>query len=113
MASINQQQQSHIVLTKYRRPKSQKVGNFEMVIKANILRGEQCIVLRGHREDMWQFLLNLKLKLSETNSELKHHLDAPSTKNTTYISPLTENELIQIISYIFSLVKSLDTKTLS
>ena len=31
-----------------------------MVIKTNILRGEQCIVLRGHRENMWQFLLNFR-----------------------------------------------------
>ena len=40
----------------------------------------------------------LKL-LSETNSDLKHHLDAPSARNATYISPYIQNELIEIISY--------------
>ena len=74
------------------------------VIKTIILCGKQCIALRGHREDInsnnncGNFLAILKL-LSETNSELKDHLDAPSAKNATYISPGIQNELIHIISY--------------
>ena len=75
------------------------------VIKTIILCGKQCIALRGHREDIHNssnncgnFLAILKL-LSETNSDLKHHLDAPSARNATYISPYIQNELIEIISY--------------
>ena len=75
------------------------------MIKTIILCGKQCIALRGHREDIHNssnncgnFLAILKL-LSETNSDLKHHLDAPSARNATYISPYIQNELIEIISY--------------
>ena len=73
-------------------------------IKTIILCGKQCIALRGHREDInsnnncGNFLAILKL-LSETNSELKDHLDVPSAKNATYISPGIQNKLIHIISY--------------
>ena len=55
------------------------------VMKTIVLCGKQCIALRGHREDInsnnncGDFLAILKL-LSETNSELKNHLDAPSVK---------------------------------
>ena len=62
------------------------------VIKTTTLCGKQCIALRGLREDInsnnncGNFLAILKL-LSETNSELKDHLDAPSAKNAIYISP--------------------------
>ena len=75
------------------------------VIKTIILCGKQYNALRGHREDIHNssnncgnFLAILKL-LSETNSDLKHHLDAPSARNATYISPYIQNELIEIISY--------------
>ena len=67
--------------------------------------GKKCIALRGHREDInnssnncGNFLAILKL-LPETNSSLNHHLDAPSVRNTTYISPHIQNELTEIISY--------------
>ena len=56
------------------------------VIKAIILCRKQYIALHGHLEDIHNssdncdnFLANLKL-LSETKSDLKHHLDAPSAK---------------------------------
>ena len=67
--------------------------------------GKQCTALRGHREDIHNssnncgiFFAILKL-LSETNSDLKHHLDASSPRNATYISPYIQNELIEIISF--------------
>ena len=67
------------------------------MIKTIILYGKQCIALRGHCEDIHNssnncgnFLAILKL-LSETNSDLKHHLVAPSTRNTTYIYLLIFN----------------------
>ena len=75
------------------------------MIKTIILCGKQCIALRGHREDIHissnncgNFLAILKL-LSETNSDLKHVLDAPFARNATYIFPYIQNELIEIISY--------------
>ena len=74
------------------------------VIKTIILCEKQCIALCGHCEDIHNssnncgnFLAILKL-LSETHSNLKHHLDAPSARNATYISPYIQNELIEIIS---------------
>ena len=73
--------------------------------KIIILCGKQFIVLRGHREDIHNssnnsgnYLVIFKLLL-ETNSDLKHQLDAPSTRNATYISPRIEKELIVIINY--------------
>ena len=75
------------------------------MIKTIILCGKQWIALRGHREGIHNssnnccnFLAILKLLL-ETNSDLTHHLDAPSPRNATYISPYIQNELIEIISY--------------
>ena len=67
--------------------------------------GKKYIALRDRREDIHNssnncgnFLAILKL-LSETDSNLKYHIDAPSARNATYISPRIQNELIEIISY--------------
>ena len=67
--------------------------------------GNQCIALRGHREDIHNssnnggnFLAILKL-LSYTNFGLKHHLDAPSARNATYIYLRIQHELIDIVIY--------------
>ena len=75
------------------------------MIKTIVLCGKQCIALSGYRGDIHNssnncgsFLVILKL-LSATNSDLNHHLDAPSARNATYISPYIQNELIEIISY--------------
>lgn len=54
-----------------------------MIMKTNALCREQCIALREHFKDIMSnsnrgnFFTILKLKFSEVNSELKHHLDAP------------------------------------
>ena len=70
-----------------------------------ILCEKQCIASCGHREDIHNssnnyvnFLAILKLS-SETNSDLKHHLDEPSARNATYIYSRIQNELIEIISH--------------
>ena len=75
------------------------------MIKRIILCGKQCIALRGHFEDIHNssnncgnFLAFLKL-LSETNSNLKRHLDAPTARNAIYVSPRIQDELNEIISY--------------
>ena len=63
------------------------IGRFQNPINTIILRGKQCVELRGYREDIHDssnncgnFLRTLKL-LSETNSDLKHQLEAPSAGN--------------------------------
>ena len=75
------------------------------VIKKIILCEKRFITLHGHRGDIHNcssncgnFLAILKL-LSETDSDLKHHIDAASARNATYISPCNQNELTEIVSY--------------
>ena len=75
------------------------------VIKVIILCGKQCNPLREHREDInktqinsGNFIAILRL-LSETNSELKKHLDAPAARNAKHIFPQIQNELIDIVAF--------------
>ena len=64
--------------------------------------GRQCIALRGDNEKINQpgnpgnFLAMLKL-VSNHDPVLKSHLKTPRLRNTTYISPHTQNEIIDII----------------
>jgi hypothetical protein len=64
--------------------------------------GRQCIALRGDNEKINQpgnpgnFLAMLRL-LSNHDPVLKVHLETPRLRNTTYISPYTQNEIIDII----------------
>ena len=72
------------------------------LIKVNILCAKQCIAFKGHREDInsnqnpGNFLATLKL-LAETNEPLRGHIENPSRKNPTYLSPLIQNEITNII----------------
>ena len=72
------------------------------LIKVNILCAKQCIAFRGHRKDInsnqnpGNFLAILKL-LAETNEPLRKHIENPSRKNATYLSPLIQNEITNII----------------
>ena len=72
------------------------------LIKVNILCVKQCIAFRGHEEDInsnqnpGNFLSILKL-LAETNEPLRGNIENPSRKNTTYLSPLIQNEITNII----------------
>ena len=93
------------LIQRFQNPTATISYNLKWVIKTIVLYGKQCIALRGYRGDIHSssnncgsFLVILKL-LSETNSDLNHHLDAPSARNATYISPYIQNELIEIISY--------------
>ena len=61
------------------------------IIEVLILRGEQFLPLRGHRENIndsshnsGNFLAILKL-LSQTNETLKEHLTCPVARNAIYI----------------------------
>ena len=64
--------------------------------------GRQCIALRGDNEKLDQpgnpgnFLALLKM-MSSHNDILKQHLEKPRLKNATYISPQTQNEVIDIL----------------
>ena len=64
------------------------------IIKCIILCGEQNIPIRGKRQDSSNFLALLRFR-AEADEVLKHHLEnAP--KNATYLSPMTQNEIIDI-----------------
>ena len=73
-----------------------------LILCANILCAQQCIAIRGHREDInsnqnpGNFLVILKL-LAETNEPLRKHIGNPSRKNATYLSFLIQNEITLII----------------
>ena len=65
--------------------------------------GKQCIALRGDHENLnkpggncGNFLSLLKL-VANHNEVLRNHLNAPAMKSVTYMSPQTQNELIQIM----------------
>ena len=72
------------------------------LITVNILCTKTCIAFRGHRDDInsnqnpGNFLAILKL-LAETNEPLRGHIENPSRKNATYLSPLIQNEITNII----------------
>ena len=63
---------------------------------------KQCIAFRGNREDInsnqnsGNFLAICNL-LAETNEPLRGHIENPSKKNATYLSPLTQNQITDII----------------
>ena len=93
------------LIQRFQNPTATIPFNLKWVIKTIVLCGKQCIALSGYRGDIHNssnncgsFLVILKL-LSATNSDLNHHLDAPSARNATYISPYIQNELIEIIGY--------------
>ena len=64
--------------------------------------GKQCIALRGSSEHLdtpgnpGNFLALLKL-LSQHDDVLQDHLESPHVLNVTYMSPCTQNELIEVI----------------
>ena len=72
------------------------------VAEAVLYCGRQCIALRGSAEQQHcrgnpgNFLALLKL-LSNHNEKLKQHLEKPKLKNATYLSPQSQNEMIDII----------------
>ena len=63
---------------------------------------KQCIAFRGNREDInsnqnpGNFLTIWNL-LAETNEPLRRHIKNPSKKNATYLSPLTQKQITDII----------------
>ena len=72
------------------------------VAEAVIFCGRQCIGLRGDHEDVQgsgnpgNFLAILRL-LANHDEVLAQHLAHPKLKNATYISPQTQNQMIDIV----------------
>ena len=82
-----------------------KSRNIEVGYKSNWITWKQCIVFRGHRENVASnlnssrnFLAILKL-LAQTNDDLQNHLTSSVIKSATYLSPKIQNEIINIIDY--------------
>lgn len=75
----------------------------KMISKVILFCGRQNIALRGDIEDLndtsknpGNFLALLKI-LAESDDLLKRHLENPRAKNSTYLSPRIQNELIFVI----------------
>ena len=82
-----------------------KSRNIEVGYKSNWITWKQCIVFRGHRENVASnlnssrnFLAILKL-LAQTNDDLQNHLTSSVIKSATYLSPKIQNENINITVY--------------
>lgn len=72
------------------------------IARAVLFCGRQCIALRGHREKLNQsenpgnFVALLKV-FSEGNSTLEAHFQTAGSARVTYISPQSQNEMIDVI----------------
>ena len=77
----------------------------EVIARAIHFHGRQGLALRGHKEtlqesDENQNLRNFLTYLKELQNycpELKEHLEAPQSKSVTYLSPTSQNEMIEVI----------------
>ena len=74
------------------------------IVRAIIFLGKQGLGLRGDLEDIaseknpGNFLALLKV-FAENDSVLHRHLHQPRAKNVTYLSPKTQNDIIDIIGF--------------
>ena len=89
----------------------------KFIIEATLFCAKQCIALRGDCEDLessknpGNFLSILKL-MANHNDVLHTHLYSPAMKNVTYISPRTQNELLNIMGrhiVLFGIVQEIKT----
>ena len=77
----------------------------EVIARAIHFHERKSLALRGHREtlqesDEYQNLENFLTYLKELQNycpELKEHLEAPQSKSLTYLSPTSQNEMIEVI----------------
>ena len=78
----------------------------EHIVRAILYLGKQGLALRGRGEDPRRgsnpgnFLSLLHL-MAENDEVLRNHLHAPERRNATYISPHSQNEIINIIGKDF------------
>ena len=77
------------------------------VTKTVDLYGKQCIAFRGQRENIpfsdnnWGYFLAILKLLAETSDNLQNHLTSSVAKNTTYLSPNFQNEILTLLVMIF------------
>ena len=78
------------------------------IVRAILFLAKQGIALHGKKEDLTarknpgNFLALLK-DFAENDKVVLDHLYTPRAKNATYLSPTTQNEIINIIGYDFIL----------
>ena len=84
----------------------------ERIVGAILFLGKQGLAFRGRGEDSERgcnpgnFLSLLHL-MAETDEVLRNHLHAPEKKNATYLSPQSQNEIINIIGKDFMTINGL------
>ena len=76
------------------------------IVRTIILCGRQNLALRGHQEDHGNFISLLKYR-AETDQALAIRL-ANAPNNATYISPLIQNELINLCRKQMSAIISIE-----
>ena len=78
----------------------------ERIVWAILFLGKQGLAFRGRGEDSERGcnpgnFLSLLHPMAETDEVLRNHLHAPEKKNATYLSPQSQNEIINIIGKDF------------
>ena len=77
------------------------------VTKTIDLYGKQCIAFRGQGENApfsdnnWGYFLAILKLLAQTNDDLQNHLTSPVAKNSIYLSPKIQNEILTLLVMIF------------
>ena len=74
------------------------------IVRAVLFLAKQGMAFRGDREDIHSQknpgnFLALLNTFAETDSVLHAHLHKPRAKNATYLSPTTQNDIINVIGY--------------
>ena len=74
------------------------------IVRTVLFITKQSLALRGNVEDLCSqknvvnFLVLLAM-LAETDSAMHNHLYQPQSRNATYLSPRSQNEIINVIGY--------------
>ena len=75
------------------------------IIKTTELYGKQCIAFRRHcenaasNESNCSNFLAISKRIAQNNYDLQNHLTSLVAENSTYLSPIIQNEIIKIIGY--------------
>ena len=75
---------------------------FGQIVRAILYLTKQGLALQGHRENLREesnprnFLALMRV-FSQTDEILRSHLEKPRAKNVTYLSPTSQNDIINVI----------------
>lgn len=107
LTSIIETPQSHIDVS-ISTTLSQRIQDNKLIIheivRAILFLAKQGLPFRGYHEDLsldknpGNFLAILKV-FAENDEVLRQHLSNPRAKNATYISPPSQNEILNVIGY--------------